>query len=152
MYGLFVLRFSHKYCDVFLETHCAFELTFVWDWACPASLEPPCHWWEGTVAPVCWLGGPAEWVFQWRSGDELSQLSLLLPRLGESGAAAVSGWLLWRAVDLYLLFSVLFFCSPDSFFCPGSHSVYGFISGGLINYQYSLHTSLMRINNGCVYT
>lgn len=151
MYGLFVLRFSHKYCDVFLETHCAFELTFVWDWACPASLEPPCHWWEGTVAPVCWLGAL-------QSGCSSGGLGVSSPSShccshgGERAGQPRSGWLLCRAVDLHLLFSVLFFCSPDSFFCPRSHSVYGFISGGLINYQYSLHTSLMRINNGCVYT
>lgn len=95
--------------------------------------SPPCHWWEGTVTSQGWLGGPAEWLFQC-PGDGHSQLSLLLCT-GEREPGQPGFW-----VGFFVELWCCTCCSPDSFFCQVSNSVYGFISGSLINYQYSLHT------------
>lgn len=119
-----------KCCDVFLETYCVVGADVCLGLHLPCQVcSLPCHSWEGSETPGGWLGGPAEWdapVWSWgmrarRGGRARDQprfrVGLFLPP--------------WN-------FQCCSLAPPDSFCCQVSHSVCGFISGSLINYQYSL--------------
>lgn len=119
----------------FLRPIVQFALTFVCDCTCPAS----------SVASLATLGR-AQGQLQRRCscsvlGDEHSQPCLLLctgeRERDQPGFRALLFVELWNYTCCFQYCS---FVPHDSFFCQVSHSDYGFISGSLINYPYSLHT------------
>lgn len=106
-----MLWFSQKYCGVFLETYCAVCVNVCLRLYLPCKFcSLPCHSWKGS-------GTAAEEMFLFSSGGwALPALPAALHGRERAGPARLSGSLVCRAMELHLLLSILFFCSPWFFF------------------------------------